>query len=127
MPAIDLSNFKGRKKAINAKKSNAGLLALLNRDLSFGKRELNDKKKEAIYLELSSLLVAGVNLKEGLELIASDQSNLKDRQLFNMIQSSVVNGDTFANALEQTARFSSYEIFSVQIGEETGKLIEILN
>jgi type IV pilus assembly protein PilC len=37
-----------------------------------------------------------------------------------------LNGVTFSQALQQTGRFSLYEVFGLQIGEETGKLIEVL-
>jgi type IV pilus assembly protein PilC len=54
-------------------------VALLNRDISFGSKELNDKKKEYLYLELSSLLQAGINLKSSFELITADQQKKKTR------------------------------------------------
>ena len=99
---------------------------MLNYDISFGNKELNDKKKEYLYLELSSLLQAGINLKSSFELITADQQKEKDKELYINIQQAVLNGVTFSQALQQTGKFSLYEIYSLQIGEETGKLIEVL-
>ena len=128
MPSIDLSRYEKKKvvKPSSGKNEDDGIVAFLNRDISFGSKELADKKKEYLYLELSSLLQAGINLKSSFELITADQKNEKDKSLFNNIQDAVLKGTTFSKALQLTGRFSLYEVFSLQIGEETGKLIEVL-
>ncbi|MCO5949815.1 type II secretion system F family protein [Mucilaginibacter flavidus] len=128
MPSIDLSGYETKKKAKPSKqKDEGGLMALLNRDISFGSKELSDKKKEYLYLELSSLLQAGINLKSSFELITADQQKVQDKLLYQKIQDAVLTGTTFSQALQQTGKFSLYEVYSLQIGEETGKLIEVLH
>lgn len=128
MPSIDLNRYEAKKtvKPSGPKKEDGGLMALLNRDISFGSKELNDKKKEYLYLELSSLLQAGINLKASFELVTSEQEKEKDKELYQNIQTAVLGGTTFSQALQQTGKFSLYEVYSLQIGEETGKLIEVL-
>ncbi len=127
MPSIDLSRYEKKKTPKSAQKENdGGIIGLLNRDISFGNKELSDKKKEYLYLELSSLLQAGINLKSSFELITADQEKEKDKALFIKIQDTVLKGTTFSQALQQTGKFSLYEVYSLQIGEETGKLIEVL-
>ena len=126
MPSIDVSRYEKKKALSLAVKTDGGLVAFLNRDISFGGKELNDKKKEYLYLELSSLLLAGINLKSSFELITTGLSNEKDKELYRNIQDVVLKGVTFSQALQQTGRFSLYEVFSLQIGEETGKLVEVL-
>ena len=56
----------------------------------------------------------------------TDQPNAKDKALYQTIQQAVLGGATFSSALQQTKKFSLYEVYSLQIGEETGKLIEVL-
>jgi len=127
MPSIDLSRYENKKKAKSpVKEDNGGLFALLNKDISFGSGELNDKKKEALYLELSSLLQAGINLKSSLELITADQEKEKDQVLLKNIQDEVLKGSALSAAMGNSGKFSLYEVYSLQIGEETGKLIEVL-
>ncbi len=126
MPSIDISSYQKKKVKASVKETDGGLFALLNKDISFGSKELNDKKKEALYLELSSLLRAGINLKSSLELVTADQQSQKDKLLFEQIQKQVLAGSSLSQALEQSGRFSLYEVYSLQIGEETGKLIEVL-
>ncbi|WP_184550905.1 type II secretion system F family protein [Mucilaginibacter sp. FT3.2] len=128
MPAIDLKPY-GKKKTPKAAQpeGEGGLLAFLNRDISFGGTELSDKKKEYLYLELSSLLLAGINLKTSMELVTAEQEKENDRKLFQGIQDNVLGkGVPFSKALEISGKFSLYEVYSIQIGEETGKLSEVL-
>ncbi|MEO7215180.1 type II secretion system F family protein [Mucilaginibacter sp.] len=128
MPSIDLRQYDKKKVAKPAAPTlnEGGLLAMLNKDISFGSKELKDKKKEYLYLELSSLLIAGINFKDAFELITADQQNEKDKQLFKTIQGLVLKGTAFSQALKETGRFSLYEVYSLQIGEETGKMTEVL-
>jgi len=128
MPSIDLKRYAPQKKVpVTTQTVNKGSLSdFLNRDIRFGSKELSDKKKEYLYLELSSLLEAGINLKSSFELITADQQQEKDKILFTGIQQEVLNGVPFSAALQATGRFSLYEVYSLQIGEETGKLIEVL-
>jgi type IV pilus assembly protein PilC len=127
MPSIDLSRYAEKKKAKPASGPNTGgLIAFLNKDINFGSKELSDKKKEAFYLELGSLLEAGINLKSGLELVTTEQQKEKDKKLFQGIQQDVLSGSALSQALQRSCKFSLYEIYSLQIGEETGKIIEVL-
>jgi type IV pilus assembly protein PilC len=127
MPSIDLNRYENNKKTKSpVKEDNGGLIALLNKDISFGNGELNDKKKEALYLELSSLLQAGINLKSSLELVTADQEKEKDQVLLKNIQDEVLKGSALSTAMGNSGKFSLYEVYSLQIGEETGKLIEVL-
>src|ERR1700679_2250943 len=114
MPSIDLSQYESKKISKPSKSNDeGGLVALLNRDISFGKNELDDKKKESLYLELSSLLQAGINLKSSFELITADLQKEKDKQLYQKIQDAVLGGTTFSQALQQTGKFSLYEVYSL--------------
>ncbi|WCT13653.1 type II secretion system F family protein [Mucilaginibacter jinjuensis] len=129
MPSIDLRRYERKEipKQKAKESGGSGIIELLNRDITFGKNELSDKKKESFYLELGSLLQAGINLKSSLELITADQTKQQDKQLLTNIQKAVLNGDALSVALKASTRFSLYETFSLQIGEETGKIIEVLN
>ncbi|PTQ92440.1 type IV pilus assembly protein PilC [Mucilaginibacter yixingensis] len=128
MPTIDLNKYQPPKVARKpeSSKNENGLLAFMNKDISFGSKELSDKKKEAFYLELSSLLKAGINLKDSLELVTSGQKQEKDIKLFEEVLAKVKKGSKFSEALQASGKFSLYEVFSIQIGEETGKQTEVL-
>ena len=99
---------------------------VLNRDISFSKGQLSDKKKEAFYNELGTLIRSGIDIKTALELTSSSYSNAKDINLFESIQREVISGKSLSETLEQNDKFSHYEFFSLRIGEETGRLGEVL-
>ncbi|WP_462264272.1 type II secretion system F family protein [Mucilaginibacter sp.] len=66
-----------------------------------------NRRQKYLYLELSTLLQAGVNLKSSFELVmADDQHKGKDKTLFEEVQQAVLGGTTFSQALQQSGRFS---------------------
>ncbi|GAB3879828.1 type II secretion system F family protein [Hymenobacter segetis] len=100
---------------------------LLSRDISFGNRgKPTAKQREALYLELGMLLGAGVDIKTALDLQV-DQHKGALRTTLEELRSAVVSGSTVAAALEASGHFSAYEFHSVRIGEETGRLADILH
>lgn len=125
MPAIDISRYQKKGKP-GPQPNKKDVFALLNQEISFGNSQLSDKKKESLYVELSTLLLSGIDLRTALELILVDQDNEKDKRVFEQIKKEVLSGLAFSDALKQTKRFTDYEYFSIRIGEETGRLGEVL-
>jgi type IV pilus assembly protein PilC len=126
MPAIDISNFKQKKKALDTN-TGSTVLDFMNKDFSFGNGQLPDKKKEVFYHELGTLINSGIDLKTALALTASSFTHAKDIALFETIQKEVIAGKSFSETLKHHQKFSEYEYFSIRIGEETGKLAAVLN
>jgi type IV pilus assembly protein PilC len=128
MASIDISNLKHTKRKPERSKNGSldKIAALFERDFSFGGSGLADEKKEYLYLELGALLKAGVDFKSAFELIASGQKKKQDSALFIQILKDVIDGASFSQALKKTGKFTLYEIYSLEIGEETGQLQEVL-
>ncbi|MEO9531928.1 MAG: type II secretion system F family protein [Crocinitomicaceae bacterium] len=99
---------------------------IFSKELSFGST-FNDKKKERFYLDLRVLLVAGVDLKSALEIIIEEQEKEKDKTIFKEIHEGVVKGKSLAACLKATGKFSEYEYYSIEIGEEANRLKEVLD
>ena len=127
MPPIDISNYKQRSKKVAVATSKTSVFDILNKDISFGNGQLPDKKKEAFYNELGTLIRSGIDIKTSLELTGSSYTKAKDIELFRGIQEAVVAGQSLSETLKNHDKFSSYEYYSVRIGEETGRLGEVLN
>jgi type IV pilus assembly protein PilC len=128
---IDIRKIKAQQSTLSVNKTEkeekgAGLWDFLNRDIQFGFDGLPDRIKESFYLELWTLLEAGVDIRTALELIINEQKKKKSKTLFEDILSLVESGSTLSEALKKKRQFTSYEYFSVQIGEETGKLLQVL-
>ncbi|GEM68746.1 general secretion pathway protein GspF [Sphingobacterium mizutaii NBRC 14946 = DSM 11724] len=120
---VSKSNPKGTHRKTEGK---FDLLEFLNRDISFGNKQLSDKKKEEFYLEFSTLLLSGIDIRTAFDLILVDQKNKKGRSVFEHIQEDVIAGFSLSEAIYKSNKFSSYEVHSIKIGEETGKIGDIL-
>jgi|GEM_PF-93689 len=112
------------KEGVAEKASRWGFL---NKEIRLFGAGLPDKVKEGFYLELSNLVVAGMDIRSALELIRSDHPKRKNRDVFSGILVQIVAGSTLSAALKRDGHFTAYEYFSVQIGEETGKIVHVLN
>src|SRR5688572_23619154 len=129
--ALDIRKIKQQHTARQPVESKApaekkSIWDLLNRDIRIGRGGLPDKVKESFYLELWSLLTAGVDIRTALDLVGEEQKKRKVKRVFSEVQNLVVSGSTFSSALKKVKEFSSYEYYSIQIGEETGKLLQVL-
>jgi type IV pilus assembly protein PilC len=123
--AIKLNKYQqtNRKKKVQTDASN-GIIDFLNQDISFGGHRFNNKKKEQFYTDLSTLLNAGLDLNASLQLLSEEQD--KADNIYAQINKDVLVGKPLALALENTQLFTKYEYQSIRIGEETGKLANIM-
>lgn len=126
--SINLKNYSATvaKKQPQGAESSGNFFDFLNKDIQLFGNQLSMKKKEAFYAELEVLLKAGLDLKTALELVEEGQEKPKDKALFAQINESVIRGAALSGAMETTQKFSNYEVFSIQIAEESGKLAPIL-
>ncbi|MDI5887625.1 type II secretion system F family protein [Flavobacterium yafengii] len=116
--SLDLSTYKANKSEKTDFKIETG-------QFQFSKK-LSDKKKEVFYRELGMLLKSGVDFKKALEIL-SNQSNTKfEKEMIAQIKDKVVDGKSIYESMRETNQFSAYEYYSIQIGEETRKLEEVL-
>ncbi len=76
--------------------------------------------------EMSMILKSGISALEGLELLMEDTQNELERVLIDEMYQAMLAGDAFADALEKTGVFPSYLIRMTQIGEETGRLDDVM-
>ncbi|HEY4208136.1 MAG TPA: type II secretion system F family protein, partial [Puia sp.] len=130
--SIDIRQLHKKKPAAAAgqaetAKPESSVWAFLQKDIHIMGSALPDKIKESFYLELSTLLSAGMDIRASLELIRDEQPKKKHGQIFDAMLQRVIGGATLSASLRAGKYFTPYEFFSVQIGEETGKLVVVLN
>lgn len=116
--SLDLSTYK---TTVAPRKEAAPALG----QLQFSKK-LSDKKKEVFYRELGMLLKSGVDFKKALEILSQQSGNSFEKSIILQIKDKVVEGRSIYESMLETRQFSPYEYFSIQIGEETRKLEEVL-
>jgi len=125
-PAQKPAGSTGKDQASATAAGGGGLWALLNKDIRLFGGGLPDKVKENFYMELNTLLAAGVDIRASLDLIREETPKKKHQRIFASIQQQILGGATLSSSLRDEGLFTTYEYYSVQIGEETGKLVVVL-
>lgn len=118
---LENSAIKAQKKSGTSKE-----VSFLKREVHLFNKPFSNKVKEDFYTELGVLLKAGVSLKEGLELIEKSQKKSQNRDLLETISSSIISGKSLSEALKAHKAFTNYEFYSIEIGEETGTLSQVI-
>lgn len=103
------------------------LKAVLEKDIKLFPVKFTDRNKESFYLELHTLLTSGLDIKSALELIEQEQVKPFHTGIIRNVKENLINGDSLWEAMQKSGQFTPYEYFSVQIGEETGKLGLVLD
>ncbi|WP_068473274.1 type II secretion system F family protein [Saccharicrinis aurantiacus] len=90
------------------------------------KTKLSDKDKELFYLELFSMLEAGIDIKRCLDILMTQQTKVADKEIYKQLQILILKGNSLSSSMKSVKVFSSYEYYCVQIGEESGQLLKVL-
>ncbi|BDD07407.1 type II secretion system F family protein [Aureibacter tunicatorum] len=118
------SNTRPQKKTVG-KKEAADQKKFWEKDISLFPETFSDKDKEMLYMELSNMLEAGVDVRSALSL-SVEHIGKKHRDKIQSILDKVIEGSALHEAMTDAPHFSAYECFSIQIGEETGQLARVL-
>lgn len=124
MATLNLNQLNNKKK----KEEDKGdfLKNLMTKEITIGSKELSDKKKSNFYNNLYILLSSGIDLKSTLDLMCEDVTDKEEKETYTNIRELILSGKSLSEAISQTQKFSTYETYSVKIGEETGCLDTIL-
>jgi type IV pilus assembly protein PilC len=127
--AIELKKIQTATKSAKPKAENTlanRILSLLNKDIRLGGGGLKDKKKESFYSELHILLSSGIDIRTALDIIVEEQKSESDKTLFKTIRDEVIGGQGLSDAIQKTGKFSAYEFYSLKIGEESGRIKDVM-
>ncbi len=126
--AIAIQELKKRPVKHNKpeKGKNNDLLSFLNRDISLSGNKLSDRKKEAFYSEMNILLSSGIDIRSALDIVVEEQKTEKEKKLYQSIRENVIGGKSLSESVFETGKFSAYEYHSLRIGEESGRIREVL-
>lgn len=134
MQEIDISQFRknlskesSEKKVTVSGRSKTDLTAIFQTDISFPwQKQLKEKYKEAFYYELGTLIQAGVDVKNALEIIGSSIKDKKYGITIKSLEERLISGLSLSEAMQSDGQFNDYEISCIRIGEETGRMEEIV-
>jgi type IV pilus assembly protein PilC len=129
MASIDLTKYS-ESRVLSIRKQvpkTDAISGLLNTEITFFEKKFGPKEKEGFYSELGLLLSTGVDIKTAFEIIEDDVPNKKHKLLLERIKNDIISGKRIYEAISAHEKiFSQYESQSIKIGEETGKLADVL-
>lgn len=117
--SFDLSTYNEKKAQSGAAGSKLDLVPF--------SKKFSNKRKESFYRELAMLLRSGVDFKKALEILIQQSNSKIELLILSQIREKVTHGKSIYEAMMTSGYFSQYEYFSVQIGEETRKLEDVLD
>jgi type IV pilus assembly protein PilC len=133
MSSLDLSNYQNKpgKKPVATPDDGASLSEklsdTLSQDIALFEKKFGQNQKEAFYSELGLLLSSGIDIKTALEIIEDQLKVKKHKEILTQIKDDIISGNSVWEAIHKHPKtFSIYEYQSIKIGEESGKLPEVL-
>ncbi|MDP4292640.1 MAG: type II secretion system F family protein, partial [Bacteroidota bacterium] len=124
--SIDLKQIKRKPVVEEPRQDKPESLSFLHKEIKLTQRKFSLSKKENFYSELGMLLGSGLDIKTAFTIFVKEQNNEQERSFFSGIYENLVEGNSLSEALNQTGKISLHEYYSLRIGEETGKIIEVL-
>lgn len=126
MSGLDISNITGKPVEENKNNQVSWLKKILSQEITIFSAQFGDKQKEEFYLEMATLLSSGVDLRSALQILEEEQTNQKFALTIQHVKDGLIKGLSLWEAMQMEGSFTSYEYFAIQIGEETGKIVAVL-
>ena len=76
--------------------------------------------------ELAMLLDAGLTISDSIQVLIDDEPSKDGKAVLSGLLSSLERGESFSNALKASASFPRYMVHTVEVGEQTGRVVETL-
>ncbi|MFZ2539140.1 MAG: type II secretion system F family protein [Oscillospiraceae bacterium] len=77
--------------------------------------------------QIAMILKAGISVSEGISIMCEDIKNSEGEKILSEIQESVDMGEPFHMALSATQKFPNYVVDMTRIGEQSGRLDEVMD
>lgn len=126
---IDIRKIKEKSKAKKNTVKDKGLAInfdFLSREINFRQKKVKDSKKERFYNQLGVLFSSGIDLGTALQIFLEDKHTQSHKKIFSQIFDDVMGGLSFSDAIKKSGQFTDYEYYSIKVGEESGKLQDVL-
>lgn len=93
----------------------------------FKRKRLKDKQKARLYIDLHLLLSSGLDINTSFDILISQTSGDWEKKQYQSVQQDIISGSSLADAMKRNSLAGSYEYYSLKIGEESGKIEEVLS
>lgn len=100
--------------------------SILERDIQLLPHKISNKEKETMYRQLSVLQKSGVDIRTAFEILFQQIKKKKTREKLEAVLDELIKGKSLSGALSIYQDFTPYEVYSIKIGEETGRLTLVM-
>ncbi|MGO5053846.1 type II secretion system F family protein [Lachnospiraceae bacterium LCP25S3_G4] len=76
--------------------------------------------------QMAMILQAGISTLEGISIMQSDAKDSSEESILKQLYETMITTGNFYESLEESGVFPNYMLYMVNIGEETGKLDEVM-
>ncbi len=124
---VSIKEYKKEAKVVVAPvKSGAKQESIFTKDIKLFGGSIGMKFREQFYSELGVLLYSGLDIQTAFKLIGESQRKPVHKELIDALLGGIMEGHSLSESMQRSEKFSDYEVFSIQIGEESGKLLQVL-
>lgn len=90
------------------------------------RKQLTNQELAAFCDQIAMVLKAGISPAEGVSIMLEDTQSLEGREILKIISENCDDGVSFYESVEETGVFPKYALDMIKIGEESGKLEEVM-
>ena len=87
---------------------------------------LSNTEAAAFCSQMAIILKSGISSIEGVSIMLEDSKNPEEKELLSQIHETLMHTGILYESLSETKAFPDYLLHMVQIGEQTGKLDEVM-
>ena len=91
------------------------------------RRPLSPSELSAFCSQISLILKAGISVQEGISIMEDDNQNAFGEEILKIIREHAQIGEGFSTCLEAAGVFPKYMLDMVHIGEQSGRLEEVMD
>lgn len=90
-------------------------------------KPLSNIETAAFCSQMAMILRSGISSIEGVSIMLEDASDAREKELLTSINETLLNTGSFYLALEDTHAFPDYMVHMVELGEQAGKLDNVMD
>lgn len=90
-------------------------------------KPLSNIETAAFCSQMAIILRSGISSIEGVSIMLEDSSDAQEKELLTSINETLLNTGSFYLALEDTHAFPDYMVHMVELGEQAGKLDNVMD
>lgn len=123
---VSIKQYQKESRSVADDNSSAKKESIFTKDIKLFGGSIGMKFREQFYSELGVLLFSGLDIQTAFKLIGESQRKPVHQELVDSLLEGIMEGHSLSESMSNSQKFSDYEVYSIQIGEESGQLLQVL-